>query len=732
MLKRTIVIPMLVFVCVVVALIFTNINGYLINQLATIDKFPVVYQFLDGRSDLEKTGLMAVTIVILGLIAAVLSWMVTKFPEWFSPTTKPIAGLESGRRVQLIKQQTKEVDDRLKDALERSEMIPLAFEDASPHVEKLPLEDLQRMLPIGVPAKGFLAQARRLLSFGKGVEAELPPQMKMIEVFRRRDVSGRLLILGHPGAGKTTTLLELAQELLGEAQAAGATRIPHVFEMSRWEEGLSIVEYLASELKQVHNLDVAVGRGMAQAGELLPLLDGLDELREPRVISAAMGAINTYLAESADRDAVVCCRVLDYGLASEQLRELNGAIELQPLSELAIRSYLTGVGKGHLWALTEQNPALLRDDRLGTLPLLKTPLFLSVFAAVSPTVAVKSEGELWDAYIVKKLGIPAAELSGKGYKRYKGTEEPTQKQTKNYLIFLAQQLRRTTEVLLIEEMQPTWLRSEPKVLGRSVQQWQYGLILGLSIGLILGLILGLIGSLVLGLIGGLIFGLTWGLNLGLIGSLIFSLDPIESVEKLQILISRSALRKISKNLTGGLILSLMPLLMPFLIPTMIIFLSPLLIMSLSPSLIENFKTDLKVRLEPNQGIKASVKNMLILMLINVFLWGLVLIKLMPYLQGFLTPAEVQLFPGVIAVSIVSIIYMIVFMGGGGAFFQHVSLRITLYLSHQKPNDTQSRCIPWNYARFLSYAADRKLLQQTGGAYRFIHRSLLEHFAGMEN
>jgi hypothetical protein len=44
--------------------------------------------------------------------------------------------------------------------------------------------------------------------------------------------------------------------------------------------------------------------------------------------------------------------------------------------------------------------------------------------------------------------------------------------------------------------------------------------------------------------------------------------------------------------------------------------------------------------------------------------------------------------------------------------------LSLYLSHQKPNDTQTRCIPWNYIRFLSYAADRKLLQQTGGAYRF--------------
>jgi hypothetical protein len=67
MLKRTIVI-LLGFISLLVALICTNINGYLINQLAPIDKFPLLYQFLDGRSDLEKGTLMAGTIVVLGLL----------------------------------------------------------------------------------------------------------------------------------------------------------------------------------------------------------------------------------------------------------------------------------------------------------------------------------------------------------------------------------------------------------------------------------------------------------------------------------------------------------------------------------------------------------------------------------------------------------------------------------------------------------------------------------------
>ena len=39
--------------------------------------------------------------------------------------------------------------------------------------------------------------------------------------------------------------------------------------------------------------------------------------------------------------------------------------------------------------------------------------------------------------------------------------------------------------------------------------------------------------------------------------------------------------------------------------------------------------------------------------------------------------------------------------------------------------------PLNYARFLDYAADElNFLQKVGGGYIFIHRYLLEYFAGM--
>ena len=191
--------------------------------------------------------------------------------------------------------------------------------------------------------------------------------------------------------------------------------------------------------------------------------------------------------------------------------------------------------------------------------------------------------------------------------------------------------------------------------------------------------------------------------------------------------SRFSQRKISTDFT--IFLSIFLIVGLLIVPTMGLIGGLLigLIVALIDALIGGFKTDLKIRSGPNQGIKASVKNISALALIGLILWGLVQIKLMPYLQEFMTPTQFQIFP---VLNATTIMIFIIWCGGGRAFSQHVSLRVTLYLSHQKPNDRQTRCIPWNYARFLSYAADRKLLQQTGGTYRFIHRSLLEHFAKM--
>jgi hypothetical protein len=62
------------------------------------------------------------------------------------------------------------------------------------------------------------------------------------------------------------------------------------------------------------------------------------------------------------------------------------------------------------------------------------------------------------------------------------------------------------------------------------------------------------------------------------------------------------------------------------------------------------------------------------------------------------------------------------LNGWLACLRHVILRWLLW-RHQ--------AIPWNYPRFLDYAADRILLRKVGGSYVFVHRLLLDYFTEME-
>ena len=41
------------------------------------------------------------------------------------------------------------------------------------------------------------------------------------------------------------------------------------------------------------------------------------------------------------------------------------------------------------------------------------------------------------------------------------------------------------------------------------------------------------------------------------------------------------------------------------------------------------------------------------------------------------------------------------------------------------------CIPKNFVRFLDHAARLIFLQKVGSGYIFMHRQLLEYFAGLE-
>jgi len=61
-------------------------------------------------------------------------------------------------------------------------------------------------------------------------------------------------------------------------------------------------------------------------------------------------------------------------------------------------------------------------------------------------------------------------------------------------------------------------------------------------------------------------------------------------------------------------------------------------------------------------------------------------------------------------------FLIALLLGGLACLRHGVLRFLLW---------RAGSIPWNYPRFLDYAAEHILLRKVGGGYIFIHRLLLD-------
>ena len=174
---------------------------------------------------------------------------------------------------------------------------------------------------------------------------ELQSGTHIADVFDRRDVGGRLLILGDPGSGKTTTMVDLATVLIKRAYYESEQSIPVMFNLSSWQDTRqNINDWLLSELKSKYGVKPEKGKIWLEERKLLPLLDALDEL-PPRRQEPVVQAINEWLESGNGPTRLsVCSRVEEYELYASRLR-LNGAIYLEPLTDKQLQTYLKLFGR---------------------------------------------------------------------------------------------------------------------------------------------------------------------------------------------------------------------------------------------------------------------------------------------------------------------------------------------------------------------------------------------------
>jgi serine/threonine protein kinase/DNA polymerase III delta prime subunit len=645
---------------------------------------------------------------------------------------------------------------------------------------------------------------------------------------------GELLILGEPGSGKTTLLLSLARTLLEHAEHEQTHPIPVIFNLSSWmQKRAPLSTWLIEELETKYKVSRKIGTEWIDTNQILPLLDGLDEVDAPYRV-ACIQQINEYHQAHSLVPLVVCCRTTDYLSLSNRLA-LSRAVTIEPLTTKQVNEYFARSGESivALRSVFQQDLVL---QELATTPLMLSILIqayqgLSREEIKGGVATERHPQQMFATYSERMLGRRSAK------RRYEA------EQTVHWLSLLAGQMKQESQsVFYVEQMQPSWL----------TKKWQrrlyYGLITGpiaglfvglqilgtvlpflltvlmtvltiglffgwlsepggekkgskpitriwmrlrqrlttslenrVKIGIAAGLVVGIgstlynylddaanwsLGSRIVGaLSGGLPGGICMGVYVGLSVGLARRIEPLEGARWSWAGICRDNVRwlLIGISLIVGLMFAL-----PFLIFSQDVRSANFLAYGLSTTfqliaiamLVSGVTRGLSKRVldaqhivTPNQGIWRSARSGIVIAIIAGGITGAVsaaidlfsyfwlplhmgshietldmdssAVSIMSYLLGFY-PTTTQgfwmlhaLFWGLVNGALPALAFGLYY--GGAAYIQHFVLRILLWCA---------RSAPFNYPRFLDYAAERILLRKVGGGYIFMHRLLLEYFASL--
>ncbi len=612
----------------------------------------------------------------------------------------------------------------------------------------------------------------------------IPPGTSIREVFTTLGES--LLILGEPGSGKTTMLLELVRETIILTEADPTQPIPVVFNLSSWTGKMQFfADWLVEELNTKYSISKKIAGLWVKNDALLLFLDGLDEVAvEWR--EACVQAINAFHQEHF-APIVVCSRIADYENLITVLK-FQGGIVLQPLTPQQVEFYLDQAGL-ELAAIRKmlQEDATLKE-------LIQSPLMLSVISLayqelsddiIAANTSIEKRQYLLNAYVRQMF-------ERRGVKKHY-----TSKKTVCWLGWLAKRMSQDSQtVFLIEQMQPSWLSTRMQrwvyvLSSRIIQALSISLTLALTTGVSEGrltsaLILGVAGGLGLGVAQGilferkvasdgktippgwvlaitvfmvrlvvglsaplsgklmndvLVFGVVDVLISGVIFGLIFGVRGQRQSLTNDVLPSEALYWSWGKSLKRGafgLILGIIfglisgPIfgfskefevgLINILIDGLIFGIIGMLVGSIFGGLKKDI---IRTKISPNQSIRLSLRNAILTGLILGVIGGLAV--------------------GLIEWFIINRINVItlgsaLFGQSGGLIF--VVLGVGLFgslwfggfdvIQHYTLRLILifKGYIPRRYIHFLDYAAERTFLQKVGGGYIFIHRLLMDHFAKM--
>ncbi|NEO65409.1 MAG: NACHT domain-containing protein, partial [Moorea sp. SIO4G2] len=265
-----------------------------------------------------------------------------------------------------------------------------------------------------------------IIEIGDNSPKPLPEGTKVIDIFDQIGTGATLLILGEPGSGKTTTLLELARNLIDRGEQDTNQLIPVVFNLCSWaKKRQRISDWLVDELNSNYDVPKKIGLALVSQQQLLPLLDGLDEVMADYRDECILG-LNQFKKDYG-AELVVCSRIKDYEALSNRLN-FQSAVYIRVLSLAQIYDYLDSVGTD----LTGLRTLMAEDTVLQE--LAQSPLMLNIMTLAYQGVAVEDlpktdvveerRKQLFDAYIERM------------FKRRKTNQRYKKAQVKHWLIWL--------------------------------------------------------------------------------------------------------------------------------------------------------------------------------------------------------------------------------------------------------------------------------------------------------
>jgi hypothetical protein len=186
---------------------------------------------------------------------------------------------------------------------------------------------------------------------------------------------GRILLLGEPGSGKTTTLFAFARDVVAQRLENPLLPVPLLAPISSWDPNnlQPFDEWLS---KVIPLLDRNTVKELMYQQNTLLLLDGLDELGSERIRRTRDSETARETLQEYDPRAsfisglkrsgymgqiVVTCRIREYEEIGRKL-SLRGAVKLQPLDNLQLKNFLSNYPS--LWDSIQSDTALSYMSRL--------------------------------------------------------------------------------------------------------------------------------------------------------------------------------------------------------------------------------------------------------------------------------------------------------------------------------------------------------------------------------